>query len=148
MQLPCGDSADARYCPKFWEVSAERDDFRTLLERLADAAERCDQDGSAHIADLRAEIASARRALAEGASISGDDAGEPVKPVVIVFDINEGIQGWFRELTEAVYDQSGERVVITEIDAGMSDVMIAVADRQVSTDEAIAIWHATDGDPQ
>lgn len=76
------------------------------------------------------------------------NAPKDVKPVVIVFDINEGIQGWFHDLTQAVYDQSGERVVITEIDADMSDVMITVADRAISTDEAIAIWHAAAGDPQ
>lgn len=83
----------------------------------------------------------------EPASILGGDR-DPVKPVVIVFDINEGIQGWFRELANEVYAMSGERVVITEIDAEMSDVMLAVADRPVGTDEALAIWHAEAGDPQ
>lgn len=34
--LPCGDSADARYCPQFWELTAEvtrlRAGVRELLE--------------------------------------------------------------------------------------------------------------------
>jgi hypothetical protein len=31
-------------------------------------------------------------------------------------------------------------VLVTEVDAAMSDAMIAVAGREVSTDEALAIW--------
>lgn len=81
------------------------------------------------------------------AGLDGDEPDEdvPLKPVVFVFDINEGIQGWFHELANEVYAMSGERVVITHIDAEMSDVMIAVADREVGVDEALAIWES-DGD--
>jgi hypothetical protein len=61
-------------------------------------------------------------------------------PVVIVFDPRECGLPWLEELATAVREQSGGRVVVTEVDAAMSDAMIAVAAREVSTDEALAIW--------
>lgn len=36
-QLPCGDSADARYCPKFWEQDAEIRRLHELIRELLDS---------------------------------------------------------------------------------------------------------------
>lgn len=32
----CGPNADDRYCALYWELSAERDRYKTALERLCD----------------------------------------------------------------------------------------------------------------
>lgn len=66
------------------------------------------------------------------------------RPVVIVFDPRECGLPWLDELATAVREQSGGRVIITEVDAGMSDVMIAVAGREVPLAEALSIWRGDD----
>lgn len=77
-----------------------------------------------------------------------EEARRPVTPVVIVFDPRECSMDWLEKLASAVREQSGGKVIITDVDAQMSDAMIAVADREVSYDEAAAIWHGEDEDDE
>lgn len=214
-ELQCGEGPDARYCPKFWEVSAERD--KAYGERaalvaylsatypsvmLTDSAEpdwpivfvstpsgqmswhvaKADLGLFAHVpattnptwdghtTEQKYErLAELTRTVATGiygpqvtptgyqgpaahTYTAGCPGHHPItepcppaaKPVIIVFDINEGIQGWFRDLADAVREQSGGKVIITDVDAEMSDVMIAVADREIDSGEALAIWSGDD----
>lgn len=85
----------------------------------------------------------ARHALDQADAADGSKPA-PLKPAVIVFDPNEASLPWLDKLAAAVRDHSGGKVIITEVDAGMSDAMIAVAARPVSLDEALAIWERGD----
>lgn len=134
------------------QLAATWDGLHAALDARSREAETLDD--KPHWARLRGRVAQLaycagqlRKVLGGGTPDVAEDAvtSEPATPVVIVFDINEGIQQWFDELATAVREQSGGTVIITEVDAQMSDVMLAVADRPVGADEAIAIWHS-DGD--
>lgn len=43
--LPCGPNADDRYCARFWELSAEVDRLRELLDEVGTLAANAPEDG-------------------------------------------------------------------------------------------------------
>lgn len=127
-----------------------RDRLDATRARLADLAAGLEPSAAATAPSRKSVIEQELAARLHGV-IAGvlhgpapDAAPQEPDPVVIEFDINEGVQAWFGDLAEAVRDQSGGRVIITHVDAAHSDVIFAVASRPVGEDEAFAILERQD----